>query len=168
MILTQLRRLAQAVLLLALQVLVLNHMSFWGMGTPMIGVLLLAYMPMNTSRTAAMLWGFALGLATDVFSNTPGMGSASMTLAAMLQPTLLDMQAPKDAPDDLLPTYHSMGTWNHVRYLFTLFLVHHTTYFLLESFSLSHLSMAGLHLLTSLATSLLLAFALEAIRNPRH
>ncbi len=139
-------------LLLALQVLVLNHMSFWGMGTPMIGVLLLAYMPMNTSRSAAMLWAFAMGLATDVFSNTPGMGSAAM-------------QAPKDAPEDLLPTYRTMGVWNHVRYVLTLFLVHHTTYFMLETFSVTHIALAGLHLLASLATSLLLAFTLEAIRN---
>ena len=148
-------------LLLALQVLVLNHMSFWGMGTPMIGVLLLAYMPMNTSRSAAMLWAFAMGLATDVFSNTPGMGSAAMTLTAMLRPTLLNMQAPKDAPEDLLPTYRTMG----VRYVLTLFLVHHTTYFMLETFSVTHIALAGLHLLASLATSLLLAFTLEAIRN---
>lgn len=152
-------------LLLALQVLVLNHMSFWGMGTPMIGVLLLAYMPMNTSRSAAMLWAFAMGLATDVFSNTPGMGSAAMTLTAMLRPTLLNMQAPKDAPEDLLPTYRTMGVWNHVRYVLTLFLVHHATYFMLETFSVTHIALAGLHLLASLATTLLLAFTLEAIRN---
>ena len=166
MILTLLKRLAQMTLLAALQVLVLNHMSLWGMGTPMIGVLLLVYMPMDTSRTAAMLWGFAMGLATDIFSNTPGMGSAAMTMAAMLRPALLDMQAPKDAPEDLVPTYHSMGTWGHVRYILTLLLVHHATYFLLESFSLQHLGMAGLHLLASLATSLLVALSLETLRSP--
>ena len=166
MIPTQLRRLAQMLMLLALQVLVLKHMSFWGMGTPMTGVLLLAYMPANTSRTCALLWGFAMGLATDIFSGTPGMDSAAMTLTAMLRPALLDMQAPKDAPEDMVPTYRSMGTWNHVRYVLTLFLTHHTAYFLLECFSATHLGLAAMHLLASLATSLLLAFPLEAIRNP--
>lgn len=165
MVLSQLKRLAQMLMLLALQVLVLNHMSFWGMGTPMIGVLLLAYMPMNTSRTCAMLWGFAMGLLTDIFAGTPGMGSAAMTLTAVVRPALLDMQAPKDAVEDLVPTYHSMGTWSHVRYVFTLFLVHHATYFLLECFSVSHIELAGMHLLASLATSLLLAFPLETIRS---
>lgn len=167
MIPTLLKRLAQLFLLLALQVLILNHMSLWGTGTPMIGVLLLVYMPMNTSRTAAMLWGFSLGLLTDIFSNTPGMGSAAMTLAAMLRPSILDMQAPKDAPEDLLPTYHSMGIWSHVRYVFSLFLVHHTCYFMLESFSITHIQLACIHLLASMGTSLLLAFSLETVRDTK-
>lgn len=166
MIQTQLKRLAQMLLLLALQVLILNHMTFWGMGTPMIGTLLLVYMPMGTSRSATLIWGFCMGLATDIFSNTPGLGSASMTMAAMFQPTLLNMQAPKDAQESLIPTYLSMGIWNHVRYIFTLFLVHHTVYFLLETFSTAHIVLAGQHLLSSLATSLLLAYSLETLRNP--
>ncbi|MGN0234029.1 MAG: rod shape-determining protein MreD [Bacteroidaceae bacterium] len=167
MIPTILKRLAQLLLLLALQALILNHMNLWGIGTPMIGVLLLVYLPMNTSRTAAILWGFSIGLLTDIFSNTPGMGSAAMTLTAMLRPSILDMQAPKDAPEDLIPTYHSMGTWNHVRYIFTLFLVHHTCYFMLESFSISHIRLAGIHLLASMGTSLLFAFSLETLRNTK-
>ncbi|MDD5971637.1 MAG: rod shape-determining protein MreD [Paraprevotella sp.] len=167
MILTQLKRLTQLLLLLALQTLILNHMSLWGMGTPMVGVLLLVYLPMDTSRTAAMLWGFSLGLLTDIFSNTPGMGSAAMTLAAMLRPSILDMQAPKDAPEDLLPTYQSMGIWNHIRYIFILFLVHHTCYFMLESFSVSHIRLAFIHLLASMATSLLVALSLETLRSTK-
>ena len=133
----------------------------------MVGVLLLVYLPMDTSRTAAMLWGFSLGLLTDIFSNTPGMGSAAMTLAAMLRPSILDMQAPKDAPEDLLPTYQSMGIWNHIRYIFILFLVHHTCYFMLESFSVSHIRLAFIHLLASMATSLLVALSLETLRSTK-
>lgn len=167
MILTQLKRLAQLLMLLALQVLILNHMTFWGMGTPLLGVLLLVYMPMGTPRVAILLWAFALGLANDVFANTPGMGSAAMTLAAMLQPALLDMQAPKDAPDNLQPTYRTMGVWSHARYIFTLFLVHHTAYFALETFSTAHATQAALHLATSLGTSLLLVYSLETLRNSR-
>lgn len=165
MILTLLKRAFQMLTLLALQILILNHVSFWGIGTPMIGVLLLAYLPMNTSHTATMIWGFLMGLITDIFANTPGMGSAAMTLTALLHSFLLHLQAPKDAPENMVPTYHTMGTWNHIRFVFTLFLTHHFIYFVLESFSCDHVIQTAIHFLASLLTSLSLAYALETLRT---
>ncbi len=65
-------------------------------------MLLLSYMyilclqPLNTSRYAWLLWGFAVGLGADFFSETPGLGAASMTLTALCAPPLLRLFTPKD------------------------------------------------------------------------
>ena len=43
-----------------------------------------------------------LGLGVDIFSNTPGVGAASLTLTALLQPYLLSLFV-SQGEDTLLP-----------------------------------------------------------------
>ena len=76
-------RLLWAFILLVFQGLVFNHIHFFGYATPVIYVYILCLQPLNTSRYAWLLWGFAVGLGADFFSETPGLGAASMTLTAL-------------------------------------------------------------------------------------
>lgn len=158
-------RLLQMLALVAVQVLVLSHVSFWGYGTPIICAALFLYMPQGSSRVATLLWAFVAGLVVDVFSNTPGVCSAAMTLTGMLQPPLLNLMVPRDSAENVVATYTTMGKWNHIRYIFILFLIHHTTYFLLDSFSFFSLTETGLCMASSLAVSLLIVFILETFRK---
>ena len=84
MLVTQLIRLLQMLGLVALQVLVMNHVHLLGYATPLIYVAFLLYFPLNTSRVEILLWSFALGLTIDIFSNTPGIASSAMTLTGMV------------------------------------------------------------------------------------
>ena len=81
-------RLLWAFILLVFQGLVFNHIHFFGYATPVIYVYILCLQPLNTSRYAWLLWGFAVGLGADFFSETPGLGAASMTLTALCAPPL--------------------------------------------------------------------------------
>ena len=67
-------RLLWAFILLVFQGLVFNHIHFFGYATPVIYVYILCLQPLNTSRYAWLLWGFAVGLGADFFSETPGSG----------------------------------------------------------------------------------------------
>lgn len=160
-------RLLWLLLLLALQVLIFNHVHFLGYATPLVYVYFLFLFPLNASRSGVMLWSFALGLAVDVFSNTPGVAAASMTLAALAQPPLLKMMAPEDSVEDAPLSFRTMGRWVYVRYVVLLSLLYHAAFFLLEFFSFFNV----LDLLLSLAGSwlLTLAFCLafEGLRSSR-
>lgn len=151
--------------LLALQILVLNHVQFWGYGTPLIGAAILLYMPMGTSRVATMLWAFVLGLVADIFSSTPGISSGALTFTAMIQPYLLTAMAPRDAADDILPTYQTMGRWNHTRYFMILLLLHHIVYFFLESFSIFGIGQTVLYMVSSWVSSVIVVMLLEGFRD---
>ena len=72
MLITFLRRLGWFVLLVLVQALILNNISFFGYATPFLYVYLILAFDANMSRYSLLLWGFALGLAVDIFSNTPG------------------------------------------------------------------------------------------------
>ena len=165
MIVVLFRRLVHALLLLALQVLVCNHIHLMGYATPMPYVLFLVWLPLNANRIGNMLWAFLLGLAIDIFSNPPGEAAAALTLTAFVQWPLLRAMAPKDSIEDMVPTYKTMGRWNHIRYIFILTLVHHTAFFLLESFSFFHLTALGISFGGSLALSLLLMLTFETLRH---
>ena len=60
-------RLLWAFILLVFQGLVFNHIHFFGYATPVIYVYILCLQPLNTSRYAWLLWGFAVGLGADYF-----------------------------------------------------------------------------------------------------
>jgi len=167
MIITLLKRLMLVLLLVAAQVLVLNHIQLWEYGTPLLYVAILLWMPMGSSKTGTLLWGFFTGLLIDIFSNTPGMASAAMTFAALIQPPLLQIMAPRDAAEDITPSMQTMGTWNYVRYTMIIFLMHHLVFFALECFSLYHIADAALLMLTSWVSSILLALLFEAFRKKK-
>ena len=165
MLVTQFIRLLQMLGLVALQVLVLNHIHLLGYATPLVCVAFLLFFPLNASRIGTLLWAFALGLTVDIFSNTPGMCSASMTFVAMLNPLLLRVFSPRDAAEDMRPSYATMGRWAHIRYIAALVMVHHSVFFLLESLTFRHPLQLFLGWLGSVVLSVLLIAALETLRD---
>lgn len=159
MIVIFLKRLLLMMALVVLQVMVCNHIHFMGYATPMLYVLFLVHMPLNSNRIGNLVWAFVLGLIIDAFSNTPGEAVGALTLTAFVQWPLLHSLAPKEAFEDMVPTYKNMGRWNHIRYMFILVFTHHTAFYLLESFSFLHFT----KLLISYGSSLLLTFVLMLI-----
>ncbi len=149
----------------ALQVLVCNHIPLLGYAMPMLYLLFLVHFPLNANRVGNMLWAFATGLLIDIFSNTPGEAAASLTLAAFVQWPLLKVSAPKDCVEDLVPTYKSMGRWNHARYIIILAVVHQAAYYLLESFSFFHFTETLITFGAGLALSLVLMLSIETLRH---
>lgn len=165
MILAFMKRLMQLLVLFLLQVMLFNHISLLGYATPLIYVALLLYIPVNAHRVATLLWAFTLGALVDMFSNTPGLSSFALTFVAMCQPTLLQWHMPKEAVEDLCPSYKSMGTWTHLRYMTLLLFLHHAVYFLLESFSFFNLYDVLIALGISFVSSWLLIAAMELLRG---
>lgn len=123
------------VLLVVVQTLVLNHIRLFGCATPLLYVYFLLPMHRNQAKWITLLWGFAIGLSVDVFSNTPGVGAASMTLVALLQPYVLQLFAPRDSFDDLRPSYHTLGVSKYINYTIILVTVYCLCFFTLEAFN---------------------------------
>ena len=167
MVIPILKRMAWALLLLAIQVLVLDRVHPWGYGAPLLCPLIVITLPMGTSRSAALLWGFGTGFVADIFAGTAGISSAALTLIAFLQPPLLELMAPRDSEEELHPSFSAMGRWNYLRFIALLLLLHHIVYFALEGFSYFLIEDIAISMGVSYAASLLLIVLIENIRN-RH
>ena len=132
-------RLGRMVLLLAVQLLVLNHLHLFGYATPLIIGYMIICFETSVSRMALLWWGFGIGLLYDVFSNTMGMAAASCTLLAMVKPSILKLLMPRDMVESFKPTIQNMGLTRYIWYSLSCMGLLHFTFYFLEAFSLSDL-----------------------------
>lgn len=160
-------RLSRLLLLLFSQVLILNQVHLMGYITPlMIGYMVVCFRQ-GSSRVGMLLWAFATGLAFDMFSNTAGMGSASMTLIAMMQPSLITLFAPRDAAEDFIPTLRTLGFWTYLLYVFILMLVLHGMFYLLDAFTLANWRLTLLSIGGSTLMATIITIFVELLVHPK-
>lgn len=153
------------VIILAVQVLLLNNIHLFDCITPLLIGYMIVYSRRGAQRIAMMLVGFVVGLVFDMFSNTWGMGAASCTLLAFLQPSLLGIFTPRDAADDFEPGMHSMGVWLYAAYLFTSMFVLHAAFYVLEAFSVADWQMTVLAIFGGTILSTAIFFISELITS---
>ena len=104
-----LRRALVFIVLCLVQALVFNHIRLFGYATILLYVYFVVMLPRNYPRWAGLLWSFALGLSADMFTNTPGMAAAALTLTGFLQPYILQLFLPREAPENLKSAVSSLG-----------------------------------------------------------
>lgn len=159
------RNIAFFIILLVVQVLVLNHIRLFGCATPLIYTYFVLPMQRNQAKWATLVWCFALGLAVDTFSNTPGVAAASMTLAALVQPYLLELFVPRDSADDLTPSFRTLGVSKYVSYTIILVLLACLSFFTLEAFNLYNWMQWLMSIVGSTALTVVLILVIENVRN---
>jgi len=128
------RIVAFAVLCLA-QVLILNHINLFGCAVPLLYVHLTLMFRRNYPRWGILLWSFMTGLCIDVFSNTPGLAAASMTMLGLVQPYILQPFIPRDSEDNLKPGIKTLGFGAFTLYIIICVLLYNIVFFSLEAFN---------------------------------
>lgn len=125
-------------LLMVVQVLVLSNIHLFGCATPLLFVYLIICMPANTPKSLTIFVGFLIGLISDIFSNTPGVAAASMTLIGLIQPYWLSLFTNRETPEDMKPSIREMGPAKYLVFSLVLVLVFVISFFTLEEFSFFH------------------------------
>ena len=165
MILTYLHRFGWFVGLVLLQVLILNNIHILGFATPFLYVYFILKFASGTSRNELMLWGFAIGLAVDVFSNTPGMNAAATTLLAFARPLFLRLFTPRDLLDSIVPSIKTMGVSPFLKFVVLSVFVHHLVLLSIEFFSFTSLPLLLLRVVACTLLTLTCIMAIEGIRR---
>lgn len=161
-----LSRLVWCVVLMILQVFLFNHVHLWGYATPLCYVYFLLILPADTPRWLYILSGFLLGLFADLFSNTPGVGAASLCAVGLVTPWLLSAFAPKDRDEEiLLPSAVNMEWGRFLRYALSATFLHCALFYTLEAFSFSNWQQLLLRIVSSTLLTFLIIVVLEMIRS---
>ena len=144
------------------QVLVFDHLSFYG-GIVLIYAVTLVKMPVEMNRVAQIFLGFLTGFVIDVFSNTPGMHSlAATTLMFMRDPVLhLYVNDPEYKSGNVSMTRIGLSTF--FRFVLTMVLLQSTMLYVLEAFSLFNPMFLLSKILISTALTLVMAMAAEVV-----
>lgn len=161
--------LKQALLFIALillQVLVLNHISFFNYATPFLYVYFIIKMPMGTNRNLLMLIAFFLGFTIDIFCNTPGQNAAAAVFAAFIRRPIQLLFFEREDFEHLIPNIGSLGA-TFMKYASLIVLAHHTVLILISSFSYINLQTIGLRIVFSGILTSILILAIEGITVKR-
>ncbi|GJG36145.1 MULTISPECIES: rod shape-determining protein MreD [Prevotella] len=130
-----LKKILWLLVLTLVQVLVLNHVHLFGVATPLLYIYFIIIFQRNYPRWALLLWGFALGLLIDIFSNTPGVTCGSLTVMAFIQPYLLRPFISRDSAEDMQPGIKTLHAVPFCYYSFLCVLIFCVVFYTLEMFS---------------------------------
>ncbi len=151
--------------LMLVQALVLNHVHLFGVATPLLYVYFAISFRRGTPKWAMLVWSFLLGLSIDVFSNTPGLAAASMTLVAAVQPYLLELFIQRGDDDEVLPSILTFGLGKFSLFALILTFVYCVVFFTLESFTFFNWIQWLLNMGTSVLLTLLLVLVVDNLRR---
>jgi len=138
------------------QALVLNRIQLFHCATPLLYVYFVLTFRRGYPKWAILLWSFVMGLTIDMFANTPGVATGSLTLIGALQPYVLELFLPHEADEHMPVKAAVMGWGNFVTYTFLLVLLFCLVFFSLETFSFFN----WLHWLECIGGSTLLTIVL--------
>lgn len=153
------------IILCILQVFVFNHIQLFGCASPLLYVYFVLTMKKGTAKWGMMTWAFALGLLLDTFSNTPGVTAASMTLAAMAQPYLLDLFITREGDSELTPSMSTIGIKPFFNFSLVMVGGYCVVYFTLEMFSFLNWGRWLECVLGSTLVTLALVLAIDRLKN---
>ena len=165
MIINYIHRVGWFVGLILLQVLILNNVHIAGVATPFLYVYFILKFNSGTSRNELMVWGFCMGLAIDIFSNTPGMNAAATVLLAFLRPLFLRLFTPRDNPDSFIPSFKTMGISPFLKYTTASVFVHSLALLSIEFFSFTSIPLLLLRVVSSTILTITCIMAVEGVRR---
>ncbi|MCC6839506.1 MAG: rod shape-determining protein MreD [Flavobacteriales bacterium] len=153
------------IVLVLLQALVLDHLDLAnGWVVPYLYVLFLIALPFDTPPWATLLLGFALGMAMDFFSSTPGMHASACTVMAYARLLLLRILSPREGYDAVKrPTVAHMGLNWYLTFAGTLVVLHHLWLFFVEVYRFDHFFSTFIRAVMSAAATLLLCLLTQAL-----
>lgn len=159
------RNILASLLIVLAQVVVLNNIQLFSCATPLLYVYIALLFRRDFPRWAVIVWCFAVGMVIDVFSNTPGVAAAAMTLVGLLQPMVLRLFTDHDTPTDFQPDMSSLGKGTYAVYATIIVLPFCVVLFTLETFSFFNWLQWLMSVVGSCALTLVLILIIEYIRK---
>lgn len=159
------------IILLFLQLLVLKQISIGPIGPYFIGIqvypLFILLLPFRTSRELILLLAFAMGLAVDLFYDSPGVHAGAAVFTAFVRPAVLRRLEPRGGYTvTYSPTMRRYSFAWFWRYAAFMLVFHLLFYFSLEVFTpVFWIEILVKTLLTTLV-SLIFVLILMLIFNP--
>ena len=133
-----------------LQVFLFDNLTIRIYLNPLIYIVFLLLLPLDTRPIAMLGAGLALGVTMDFAMGAAGINTIATLLIAFLRPALAGMLFGRDnAREGGIPSSERLGERHFINYLVVMTLVHHAVFFSLESLSWVHV----LHTLTRIAVS---------------
>ncbi len=150
------------IVLVAVQVLLVDHFSFGGYINPSLYILFILLLPFEIPGAVLLISAFLLGLSIDVFSNSTGLHAAATVFMAFMRPSVIKaVGAPADYEEHLTPGIKDMGMRWFMIYSLLLIMLHQLAISILESFSFAEAGQIFIRMILSSIFTLLIIILVE-------
>ncbi|MDR2498484.1 MAG: rod shape-determining protein MreD [Tannerellaceae bacterium] len=151
--------------LILLQVLVLNNIHFLRLVTPLLYIYFIIKLPLGYTPIRLTFLSFLAGITIDILSNTSGMHAAACTLAGFMRPQIIRLFIREDLPDNMAPSFRSLGSGGFARFVLVFVMLHHFSLFLIESLTLFDFPFLAIRALSGVLTTSLLIYLIEVFHK---
>ena len=122
-----------------LQVFLFDNLTISIYLNPLVYIVFIALLPLDTPPAAVLGAGLALGVTMDFAMGAAGINTITTLLIAFLRPTLAGMICGRDnVREGGIPSSGRLGERVFINYVVVLTLLHHAVFFLLEALSWDH------------------------------
>ena len=153
-----------ALLLLLVQVLVLNNIHLGNIATPFLYIWLILKLPNDMGRPMVITIAFLMGLAVDLFANTPGMHALASSFLGFMKEPLMVLYVPREDIKTGVASVKLMGMGGYLRFLGTAVLLFCASVYIIEAFTFFNLGLLALKIITSSVLTFLLIAGLDGLR----
>lgn len=151
-------------LLIFIQAFLLKNLGYYNLAVPFLYILFILLLPFGISNFLLFLLAFVTGLTVDVFYDTPGINAAACTVLALVRVLFISITVQRQGfENEPEPRLGIMGFRWFFFYSIFLTLFHHTTLFLLETFSLATLNYTLLRIVLSSILTIFLILVAEFV-----
>lgn len=150
------------IVLVATQVLLIDHIDMGGYIHPPLYILFILLLPFDVPKWLLLVSAFLLGLSVDTFSNSAGLHAAASVFIAFTRPFVIKtVGAPAEYEGHLNPGIPDMGIRWFTAYSLVMIVLHQLALSLLESFNFVELGLILLKVILSSLVSLILIVLVE-------
>lgn len=165
MALVLLHRVTMFLILLAAQVLILNHVHLMDVAMPLLYIYFAITFRRGFPRWVILLSCFLMGLIVDIFSSTPGLAAGTMTLIGFIQPFLVERTAPRDSAEDMEISVATLGYGGFAFLSGVITAIYCLVFFTLEAFSFFEWFVWLERVIASSLLTWILILAIESVRS---
>lgn len=147
-----------------LQILVMNHVNFFGFLNPYIYILFILLLPFETPGWLLLLLSFVTGLTVDLFAGTLGLHTAATVFAGFIRPYVIKLVGEKPEYDiTTQPSLKQMGLNWFIAYSALLIIGHQLFFNVLDVFSFREFWQTLLRIIVSSLFTFIFIMLLEYI-----
>ena len=124
------------IVLVLIQILILNHITFLGHINPYLYILFIILFPLKNNRILFLFLSFLIGITIDMFSDSGGINAAACVTIAYIRPLILKFSFGTIYEHQTVK-FNSIDFGAMFNYIAILTVVHHLILFSLEVFNIS-------------------------------
>lgn len=137
-----------------LQVFLFDNLSISIYFNPLVYIVFILLLPLDTPHAGLLGAGLTLGVVMDLAMGAAGVNTIATLFIAFVRPWVVGLFTGRDdAREGGVPSPERLGRRKFVHYLIVAVLLHHTLFFLLEALSWDHLPHTALRIAVSSACS---------------